>query len=201
MPGRSMRGSPRPSATADVVIPALRYAGGRRVPTPPTRPGRVRRLDGVRDRLAYRTAPLGLVARERFGAMRFTPGSRPARTSPTRPGSGSRAPRSAGCAPEASTSSTTTPSASRPSPAARSAMSSPRSVPLVDDEWVAALPPAARAALAVKLWRISIFGAVHHRRRRAGSAGDRHALAEVCTGRASGPAPRASMCCRAPTAR
>ena len=59
---------------AEVVIPALRYAGGRRVPTPPTRPGRVRNLDGVRDRLAYRTAPLGLVARERFGAMRFTPG-------------------------------------------------------------------------------------------------------------------------------
>ena len=50
---------------------------------------------------------------------------------------------------------------------------------LAADEWVAALPPGARAALAVKLWRISIFGAVHHR---AGAwlPGDRHALAEVC---------------------
>ncbi len=34
---------------------------------------------------------------------------------------------------------------------------------LAADEWVAALPPSARAALAAKLWRISIFGAVHHR--------------------------------------
>lgn len=43
-------------------------------PLPPTRPGRTRELDGVKDRLAYRCAPLGLVSREKFGALRFTPG-------------------------------------------------------------------------------------------------------------------------------
>lgn len=43
-------------------------------PLPPTRPGRTRDLDPVRDRLSYRCAPLGLVSRERFGDLRFTPG-------------------------------------------------------------------------------------------------------------------------------
>ncbi|GAA1749469.1 glycosyltransferase family A protein [Agromyces humatus] len=58
---------------ADAVIPRVRHAAGPFVATPPTRPWRRRRLDGVRDRLAYRSAPLGLVARARFGAMRFPP--------------------------------------------------------------------------------------------------------------------------------
>ncbi len=48
---------------ADAVIARLEHADGRAVPTPPTRPGRRRRLDGVRDRLSYRSAPLGLVSR------------------------------------------------------------------------------------------------------------------------------------------
>lgn len=46
------------------------------VPTPPARPGRSTRLDGVKDRLSYRSAPLGLLDREvveRLG-LRFTPG-------------------------------------------------------------------------------------------------------------------------------
>jgi len=43
-------------------------------PLPPTRPGRERDLDAVKDRLAYRSAPLGLISRERFAALRFTPG-------------------------------------------------------------------------------------------------------------------------------
>lgn len=43
-------------------------------PLPPTRPGRTRNLDAVRDRLSYRCAPLGLLSREHFGALRFTPG-------------------------------------------------------------------------------------------------------------------------------
>lgn len=60
---------------ADAVLARVRHADGRPVRTPPTRPGRVRRLDGVRDRLAYRSAPLGLVSRERFGALRFATGA------------------------------------------------------------------------------------------------------------------------------
>lgn len=41
---------------------------------PPTRRGRTRDLDPVKDRLAYRCAPLGLISRERFPELRFTPG-------------------------------------------------------------------------------------------------------------------------------
>ncbi|MFS0893280.1 glycosyltransferase family 2 protein [Microbacterium sp. 179-I 3D3 NHS] len=43
-------------------------------PLPPTRRRRIRDLDAVKDRLAYRSAPLGLISRERFGSLRFTPG-------------------------------------------------------------------------------------------------------------------------------
>jgi hypothetical protein len=60
--------------SADVVIARLRHATGRAVPTPPTRPGRTTGLDGVRDRLSYRSAPLGLVSTARFGALRFATG-------------------------------------------------------------------------------------------------------------------------------
>lgn len=58
---------------AEIVIPRVRHAGGALLATPPTRPWRSRRLDGVRDRLAYRSAPLGLVSRTRFGTLRFPP--------------------------------------------------------------------------------------------------------------------------------
>lgn len=44
------------------------------VPTPQCRPGRTTRLDGVRDRLAYRSAPLGLLDREFVGGLRFPVG-------------------------------------------------------------------------------------------------------------------------------
>ena len=59
---------------AAVVIPRLRHAGGANVPTPPARPLRRSGLDGVKDRLPYRSAPLGLVSRHRFGDERFTAG-------------------------------------------------------------------------------------------------------------------------------
>ena len=54
-----------------VVVPPLELAG-RTVPTPPVRPGRRDHLDLVRDRLSYRSAPLGLLSR---GALRL-PGAR-----------------------------------------------------------------------------------------------------------------------------
>lgn len=62
------------SRSSDVVVARLRHAGGAAVPTPPTRPGRTRGLDPVRDRLSYRSAPLGLVRRERFPTLRFAEG-------------------------------------------------------------------------------------------------------------------------------
>ncbi len=46
---------------AEAVIARLER-GGRAVPTPPTRPWRRTGLDGVKDRLCYRSAPLGLVS-------------------------------------------------------------------------------------------------------------------------------------------
>lgn len=61
---------------SDVVIAPQRHADGRKVRTPVNRVGRRRKLDPVRDRLAYRTAPLGLISTaeiKRLG-LRFTPG-------------------------------------------------------------------------------------------------------------------------------
>ena len=46
----------------DVVIPVERHAGGGLIRTPPVRLRRAAPLDPVRDRLAYRTAPLGLLS-------------------------------------------------------------------------------------------------------------------------------------------
>lgn len=49
---------------ADVIIAPQRHRAGSRVRTPPMRPFRSGRLDPFRDRLVYRTAPLGLMRRE-----------------------------------------------------------------------------------------------------------------------------------------
>jgi hypothetical protein len=57
---------------ADVVIQPLRLADGRSTRTPPKRPGRTRSLDGVHDRLAYRTRQHGLVRRARFPDLAMT---------------------------------------------------------------------------------------------------------------------------------
>lgn len=61
---------------ADAVLARIRHASGARILTPPVRPGRRRRLDPVADRLAYRSAPLGILRRERFADLRFPPGLR-----------------------------------------------------------------------------------------------------------------------------
>lgn len=58
---------------ADVVIPRMRVEGSA-VPTPLTRPFRRRHLEGVKDRLSYRTVQLGLVSRHAFGDVRMTHG-------------------------------------------------------------------------------------------------------------------------------
>lgn len=59
---------------ADVVMPRVRFVEGGVVPTPPTRPWRTTRLDGVRDRLSYRSAPLGIFSGVRFGDLRLPVG-------------------------------------------------------------------------------------------------------------------------------
>lgn len=59
---------------ADIVLAPMRHMGRLPDPYPPVRIGRTHDLDADRDRLAYRSAPLGLVSRARFGALRFAEG-------------------------------------------------------------------------------------------------------------------------------
>ncbi|MBL3699726.1 glycosyltransferase [Leucobacter luti] len=60
---------------AEAVLARIQLADGRTDPYPPVRGGRrTRALDGRRDRLAYRSAPLGLIDRGRFGELRLTEG-------------------------------------------------------------------------------------------------------------------------------
>lgn len=58
---------------ATTVLARIDREGAGADPLPPTRRGRTRDLDAAKDRLCYRCAPLGLVSRERFGELRFTP--------------------------------------------------------------------------------------------------------------------------------
>lgn len=59
---------------SDFVIAQIRNVGGGLVPSPPTRPGRKQRLNAVKDRLSYRSAPLGLLKRSAFEHLRFAEG-------------------------------------------------------------------------------------------------------------------------------
>jgi hypothetical protein len=165
---------------ADIVIARLRYAGGAFVPTPPVRPWRRRELSGVRDRLSYRSAPLGIVGTQLFGDARFTAGVATgedvayvtamwfsgarisyARTRPAylvHDDADSRA------------SSTT-----------REISADLAFVPLLlASSTVELLHESAKLALAAKLWRINVFGAVHNRRLRPFTAAEKAWLADLC---------------------
>lgn len=156
---------------AEVVLARVELEGSV-VATPPTRvrPGRspagglhLRRrdhLDLVRDRLSYRSAPLGLLSRaavERTGA-RLLPGAQVGEDVPfvTRLYAGARvalateAPYVVGT--EAQDRTTYVPRPIHDQLAAVRA--------LVDDPWLARRPVAERRAVAVKLIRIHVFGAV-----------------------------------------
>jgi post-segregation antitoxin (ccd killing protein) len=63
---------------AVAVVAPLRYRGGARILTPRARVFRGPLVDPLRDRLAYRTAPLGLIRREAVGrlGLRLTEGLR-----------------------------------------------------------------------------------------------------------------------------
>lgn len=145
---------------ADAVIAALRHATGARVPTPPT--PRIRRLRGARDRLAYRTAPLGLVARARLDGLRMTAGLATGEdlAFTARLWFGT-----------ANVSRHTGPGDylihdgdDRVTFTPRALADELRAVQmLIADPWVDGLRATDRLALAVKLWRISVFGAVHYR--------------------------------------
>lgn len=164
---------------ADAVIPPLRHAGGARIPTPPSRPLRRRRLDAVADRLHYRSAPLGLVSRERFGHLRMAVGpvvGEDLDYSGRLWSSGARI------------------SLARRAPAYLVHDDAPTRVSFtprpVDDElaylpalmsapWLAGAPVSQRTAWAAKMWRINVFGALFYRSEHPWSPDDRRALTSL----------------------
>lgn len=160
---------------SDMVIAPLRHAGGRRVPTPPT----LRRHDlrGSRDRLAYRTAPLGLIGAPRFGGLRFTPGVATGEDLDFGARlwfSGARISRHAGpddyLIHDGEERVTFT---ARPLREELEAVTLLLAAP-----FARALSRRDREALAVKVWRVTVFGAVHYR---AGDwvPDDREALRDI----------------------
>lgn len=153
---------------AEVVLAEIELEGGR-VATPPTRvrPGRHPRrnaeLDLVRDRLSYRSAPLGLLSRAaitRTGA-RLLPGAQTGEDVPfvTRLYAGARVARAEGTpyliGTDAADRATGVPRPVRDELVAVTA--------LLDDPWFTDLSPGARRAVATKLLRIHVFGAVANR--------------------------------------
>lgn len=148
---------------ADVVIPRLAHAGAADVPTPPTRPFRAAGLDGVRDRLSYRSAPLGLVSRDRFGALRLmsvagTGGD--VEYSTALWFSGARISRDRGGPAYRIHNDASDRVTLAAKPVAADFIFLGR---LLASELFARLAPAQREALVVKLIRVHIFGTVHNR--------------------------------------
>jgi hypothetical protein len=160
---------------ADMVIAPIRHAGGPRIPTPPTL--RRRRLRGARDRLAFRAAPLGLIRRARFGDLRFTEGLATGEDLAYSTHIWfSDAVIVAAAAPAYYV---VHDDAVRVSFSRRPLRDDLRAAQmLIDDTSIRALSARDRRALAIKLWRVNLFGAVHYR---AGEwqREDREAAAEL----------------------
>jgi hypothetical protein len=166
---------------ADVVVARVRYARGPAVATPVTRPLHRRGLDPVRDRLAYRSAPLGLVSRARFGDLRFATGlavgedlSYVSRLwfSGARVAYDRRGPAYL----------VHDDGAERVTMATRSIATEFSYLDAVLDPWFDALDAAQRSALVVKFLRVHVFGAVYNRRdERWWTTAERSALASVAS--------------------
>ncbi|WP_339618280.1 glycosyltransferase family A protein [uncultured Salinibacterium sp.] len=62
------------STGAGMVMARIQNVGGGVVPAPPARPFRTHDLDPVKDRLSYRSAPLGIYSRRVFPDLRFSEG-------------------------------------------------------------------------------------------------------------------------------
>lgn len=177
---------------ADVVITRLRHAAGAVVPTPPVRPRRTSSLDGRRDRLAYRSAPLGLLRRSSVEGVRLAVGApvggdisfvlalwfSERRISFDRSG----------------------PAYVIGADAADRVTFEPKPVlreftyldGLLADPWFQALEPAARASYAVKFLRVQVFGAVHNRPASSMWTPDQRADLRTVTQRILATAPRAA---------
>lgn len=165
----------------DAVIAPQRHADGRTVRTPPMRPWRRGPLDPVRDRLSYRTAPLGLIGRaaiERLG-LRFPAGlpTGEDQSFSARLWFGGGVLAYASGAPayvvgaDAETRVSTTPRELRREFAFIDQ--------LLDDPWFLAQPRAARGAIAIKVVRIHVFGAVLARIEAGAWTREDHACADA----------------------
>lgn len=165
------------------VIAPVTLASGARVRTPPHRPWRRGPLHPVKDRLAYRTAPLGIVRRDvvEREQLRFTPGVTTGEDhefslklwfSGERIGYAAGDPAyrvgGAGTAPRV----TETP---RPLGELVSALDR-----LIDDRWLRALPAPARHAIVVKLLRVHVFALASRGSTSTGwQSGERAELAQL----------------------
>ncbi|WP_345763898.1 glycosyltransferase [Diaminobutyricibacter sp. McL0608] len=146
----------------DAVIAPQVHAGGSKVRTPPVRPLRRGDLDPVKDRLAYRTAPLGLISRraiERLG-LAFPAGLRTGedQSFSAKLWFGGGAIRFAAKAPRYVVGAD---AATRISLTRRALAEDLAFVDqLIDDPWFATLSPRARCAIAIKVVRIHVFDGV-----------------------------------------
>lgn len=150
---------------SDAVLPRLVTDTGRTVRTPVPRPLRRAALDPVRDRLAYRTHAFGLLRRDallRHGARfdgRYTTGEDQELVARTWFGGGriDLAPRGAGYVLHEGAADRISGTA-RPVREELAAFSG-----LLGGGWFAGLPAAQRTAIAVKVVRVQLFGAVRAR--------------------------------------
>lgn len=148
---------------ASVVLARIQHVGGPTEPTPPVRPGRTVGLDAVKDRLVYRSAPLGLMRRSDFGQMRFPVGLRSGEDIPfvirmwfsnhqivldhrgpaylVHPDAEDRV-------------------TADPRPIAQDFQFLDH---ILEDEWAQSLPSSARSAIAVKFIRVHLFDAIINR--------------------------------------
>jgi Glycosyl transferase family 2 len=167
------------------VIAPVRGASGATVRTPPRRPWRRGALHPVKDRLAYRTAPLGIIRRDVVDSLdlRFTPGVTTGEDhefslrlwfSGERIGYAAGDPAyrvGGGVAPRV----TETP---RPLRELVSALDR-----LIDDRWMRSLPAPARHAIVVKLVRVHVFAVATRGSTSTGwQPGERAELAELIGG-------------------
>ncbi|KRA10676.1 MULTISPECIES: glycosyltransferase family A protein [unclassified Leifsonia] len=151
------------SDRADVVIACLRHADGSAVPTPPTRPFRRSRLDPVKDRLSYRSAPLGLVSRAAFGGLRFAEGVQSGEDLPyvSRIWFSGRRISSARSAPAYRLNDDSSDRVTRTTRSIGDEFSFLAST--VGSSWFGHLSPPAQSSLVAKFLRIHLFGAVSNR--------------------------------------
>ncbi len=167
---------------AVAVIPPERHASGAAIRTPVLRPWRRGPVDPVRDRLSYRTAPLGLIRREAVARLGLRLGGNLTTGEDQLFGlklwfSGERIEYARG-APAYLVGADAT---GRVTSAALPAALELRAVSeLLDDTWFRALPTRARSAIAVKCVRVHVFAAAASRSATdAWVPGDREYLAAL----------------------